>query len=598
MPSVTLVSPRGDNTRDVSSLVDLNLYVNNRGWSPQSGTYASAVQTITGAAPVTPGASAGASSADAAVASFVSDASSATRAALGAILGGGGGGGGVTLTPTATKTAAYTVAAGELAVMDVAAGAATLTLPAAPADKAQVGFRAVGATAAKPLVVTRGGTDTIGDSGATSVSLPLAGEVTIYQYQAAGTRWLPVANVKPLTALDARYPKASLAHRVAGVTGRIVFIVDDALLTQKATATKLEAVGGRLNFAVNTNNIGLNALTMVGSDITELYQRGHQIMSHSMTHPNMTTQTPAQRQAEWDTSKTILEGLTAVGAITDFVYPNNASNLTTTQEAYGRYVRTFTAQNAPTVVAPGESGLHVGRNPWSAGVSHQNFLAQIRRIAVTGETYVIFCHDTATAGTTAINAAMLDEAIALASSLGVQWVRADEAFVGHQPLLDPSFESGDLTGIYNTITSVGANNTVTIVTDTPSAGLTGTKSLQMVNDGTGTLNRVQMALPNGVVPRTSEEWTMSGRIRQDKTSGTGGGQLILRQWDEYGNSLGDTSTTAITTVGTTAWTQVSVAFTPNKLARSFQLWCAQSIMLGTTWFDHIHVAPTKYGVLG
>lgn len=109
------------------------------------------------------------------------------------------------LTPTAAKASAYTAAVGELAVMNVPAGGNALALPTAPADKAQVGFRAVGATAAVPLVVTRGGSDTIGDSGATSVSLPLSGEVTVYQYQATGSRWLPVANVKPLAALNTAF---------------------------------------------------------------------------------------------------------------------------------------------------------------------------------------------------------------------------------------------------------------------------------------------------------------------------------------------------------------------------------------------------------
>jgi peptidoglycan/xylan/chitin deacetylase (PgdA/CDA1 family) len=506
----------------------------------------------------------------------------------------------VTLTPTATKTAAYTVAVGELALMNVAGGATVLTLPAAPADKAQVGYRAIGATSAVPLTVNRGGSDTIGTAGATSAVVALADEVVVLQYQASSTRWLAVSNVKTQASLDAatKTALAPVTRRNLGVRGRIVLIWDDALLTQKAAASKIEAVGGKVNFAIPWSSIGLNGLTMVAADVTELYNRGHQIMCHSLTHPNMTTQTAAQRQAEWDTSKANLEAITAVGAITDFVYPNNASNLTTTQEAYGRYLRTYTAQNAPTVLLPGENGLHIGRNAWSTGASHQNFLAGIRRIAYTGETYVIFCHDVETAGTTAINAAMLDEAIALATSLGVQFVRGDEAFVGHQPLLDPSFESGDLTGIYNSITSVAAGSSATIVTDTPSAGLMGTKSLQMVNDGNGALNRVAMAVVNTFMPRTGEEYTLSGRIRQEKTSGTGGGQLMLRQWDEFGNSLGDTGPAAITTVGSTPWTQVSVAFTPNKLARTFSLWCYQTQMVGTTWYDHIHIAPTKYGVLG
>lgn len=47
MPPVTLVNNRGA-TLDVSSVRELQAYVINRGWVPQSGTYADAYQTVTG----------------------------------------------------------------------------------------------------------------------------------------------------------------------------------------------------------------------------------------------------------------------------------------------------------------------------------------------------------------------------------------------------------------------------------------------------------------------------------------------------------------------------------------------------------------------
>ena len=114
-------------------------------------------------------------------------------------------GGSAALTPTATKTTAYTAAIGELALMNVPGGGAALTLPAAPADKAQVGYRAIGATTAVPLVVTAGGTDTIGTAGATSAGTPMADEIVVLQYQASAGRWLAVSNVKTMASLDARY---------------------------------------------------------------------------------------------------------------------------------------------------------------------------------------------------------------------------------------------------------------------------------------------------------------------------------------------------------------------------------------------------------
>jgi acetyl esterase/lipase len=48
MPTVTVVHPRGETTRDVSDLAALNAYVINRGWSLQSGDYAAAYLALTG----------------------------------------------------------------------------------------------------------------------------------------------------------------------------------------------------------------------------------------------------------------------------------------------------------------------------------------------------------------------------------------------------------------------------------------------------------------------------------------------------------------------------------------------------------------------
>jgi hypothetical protein len=117
------------------------------------------------------------------------------------------------LTPTTTKTATYTAVVGDLAMMDVPGGGAVLNLPAAPADKSQVGYRAIGATIAVPLTVNRGGSDTIGTAGATSATVVLPDEVVVLQYNAANTRWLAVANVKSQAALDGQYALAAIVGR-------------------------------------------------------------------------------------------------------------------------------------------------------------------------------------------------------------------------------------------------------------------------------------------------------------------------------------------------------------------------------------------------
>jgi hypothetical protein len=81
----------------------------------------------------------------------------------------------------------------------------SLTLPTAPADRSQVGFRAMGATTGTPLVVTAGAGDTIGTAGATTASIPLADEASVLQYVSATKQWLGITNIKPQASLDGRF---------------------------------------------------------------------------------------------------------------------------------------------------------------------------------------------------------------------------------------------------------------------------------------------------------------------------------------------------------------------------------------------------------
>lgn len=105
------------------------------------------------------------------------------------------------LSPTPIKTTSYTAVARDLALMNVAGGATTLTLPTAPADRAQVGWRAIGATSAVPLVITAGAGDVIGVGALTTMSNFLADETSVLQYAATTKQWLVVSNYKTLLSL-------------------------------------------------------------------------------------------------------------------------------------------------------------------------------------------------------------------------------------------------------------------------------------------------------------------------------------------------------------------------------------------------------------
>lgn len=120
-------------------------------------------------------------------AALVADTATSTKASL--------------LIPTAVKVAAYTAAVGDLALMNVAGGATTLTLPTAPVDKSQVAFQAIGATSAVPLVVNPGAGDTLTLASATTLSIPLADEVVMLQYLSTPKQWIFVSDVKTLASL-------------------------------------------------------------------------------------------------------------------------------------------------------------------------------------------------------------------------------------------------------------------------------------------------------------------------------------------------------------------------------------------------------------
>src|SRR6478752_2767969 len=79
---------------------------------------------------------------------------------------------------------------------------------------------------------------------------------------------------------------AAAARRRMGLPGRIVWIVDDNQAGQRTyAAPRIEAVGGRMNFALSSDFVGLSGNQMNAAQTLDIYNRGHQIMCHSKTHP-------------------------------------------------------------------------------------------------------------------------------------------------------------------------------------------------------------------------------------------------------------------------------------------------------------------------
>jgi len=105
----------------------------------------------------------------------------------------------VTLTkliPTAVKTAAYTAVARDLVLVDTTTGTINITLPTGQPDGTQIGVRMV--TSTTPTVgavnVLRSGTDVFNKpSGATTYGMTTLNQGVVFQYQATGGVWHPIA---------------------------------------------------------------------------------------------------------------------------------------------------------------------------------------------------------------------------------------------------------------------------------------------------------------------------------------------------------------------------------------------------------------------
>lgn len=97
-----------------------------------------------------------------------------------------GGGGG--LSPTAVKTANYTAAANDLVRVNSESGAFTVTLPASPADGAQIGILDITSSCdTYAVLVSPNGKTIEGDSG--GLSIDLAGAYIQLLYTSSETDW-------------------------------------------------------------------------------------------------------------------------------------------------------------------------------------------------------------------------------------------------------------------------------------------------------------------------------------------------------------------------------------------------------------------------
>lgn len=115
------------------------------------------------------------------------------------------------LTPTAVKTANYAAAAGDFVPVDTTAGAVTITLPTAPADKTRIAVKLVVLGGSNAVTISAGGSDVFNKAGgSTSLTLSLVNQALNLQYKASSSIWYVVADDLPLGDLDSRFVPVTL----------------------------------------------------------------------------------------------------------------------------------------------------------------------------------------------------------------------------------------------------------------------------------------------------------------------------------------------------------------------------------------------------
>lgn len=375
-----------------------------------------------------------------------------------------------------------------------------------------------------------------------------------------------------------------------------VLVLDDVFASQLDAIAKVEAIGGRVTLACNTDKLN-TAGRMTSAQLAAVASRGHEIAAHSKTHTDMTTQSVADRAIEY-TSQSVIEGIIGAGKCRTFVYPNNALNATLVEESYGRFDRVLGGPSNPfSLPISDRAGIMAGRRSWNDSL-HALVMACAQRAFLRDEVFIAYTHQTDGSDLSiGVTSAQLDEFLAFADANGVPLVTASEALPAHNPLADPDFNDPAL-GAWTASGGGGASSvTSQLATATAAPAFTalampGTRLLQIVDDGVSAIlvRSLPMPLTQLGDPIIASVWAASQR-----TSGTGLSTLKVEELDQYGTVIATTvGTNLANTVGAIGWTQLKCSFTPNALTRYHRLLISQAVMVGTSWWKHAAAARTRY----
>jgi len=161
---------------------------------------------------------------------------------------------------------------------------------------------------------------------------------------------------------------------------KIAFIDDDGSLeAYTVLLPMLEKFGFKGSFAVVTNRIGRKGY-MNKTQLLDLQQRGHEILSHSKTHPRMTDISLSEAVFELQSSRTDLKSMGI--KVNSFVFPFNEANTNVSIQALRVYDWAFV----------GEKGNHLPGNLKRVGVGGKRVGVTRRWVDQADDTLFLYGH--------------------------------------------------------------------------------------------------------------------------------------------------------------------------------------------------------------
>lgn len=415
-----------------------------------------------------------------------------------------------------------------------------------------------------------------------------------------------------MSGTDAGYrPPHMDVERLA--RGAVAFTWDDGWDTHPMIAEMHRTRRQKATFYITSNLLG-TAQHMPASALPPMVDAGHEIGFHSADHVNMTTWTVPNRVLQWDAVSAVEAAVGGGYKVRSYAYPLGNNDLVTNTEAYGRFDRVatiglsqgyYTAGSGygPWLYEPGTEVFRHGRFPWNQQ-THAQFMELLQLVRRRPIILPVYAHQIGNADTPTL--AQVTEAMDYCLVAGIPCLTTTEAFPGPK-VINPGFENG-LAGWTVILAGAAASGTtVDTITDTPAAGLPGTKSLRIISPNTTTASdsvHVFQTVP--AKPMTS--YTVSARVRHDATPvGAGKFSVRINEFNAMGGSVagrsvrGSASTAAwaqssAVPPADAVWTVASGKTHPDTAYVTIGLYLQE--LTGTFYADHVHFGLAADGLLG